>query len=245
MAPWSYELSYKMAPLLRAPAVMLDTWLTRRKLEARHQGVPARRGRVGVPARVARARPHAAQEAAARARCSPTSPTSRSTRCGCTAGIDRHLAVSEISAEAADARAAARTPARAGRWSATASATPTYDRDAVRSNLGLAPDDRAVLVVAGSWGVGDVVATVEAIGRSGEFHPITVCGRDDNLRAELEQRRLRHRHRLDRRDARAHDRGRRAGRERRWAHVHGGVRGRAAGHHVQARSPGTARTTPR
>ena len=33
MAPWSYELSYKMAPALRAPAVMLDTWLTRRKLK--------------------------------------------------------------------------------------------------------------------------------------------------------------------------------------------------------------------
>ena len=33
MAPWSYELSYKMAPLLRAPAVMLDTCLTRRKLK--------------------------------------------------------------------------------------------------------------------------------------------------------------------------------------------------------------------
>ena len=58
----------------------------------------------------------------------------------------------------------------------------------MRSNLGLSPEDRAVLVVAGSWGVGDVVATVEAIGRSGEFHPITVCGRDDSLRAELESR---------------------------------------------------------
>ena len=33
MAPWSYELSYKMAPFLRAPAVMVDTWLTRRKLK--------------------------------------------------------------------------------------------------------------------------------------------------------------------------------------------------------------------
>ena len=33
-----------------------------------------------------------------------------------------------------------------------------------------------------------VVATVEAIGQSGEFHPITVCGRDDSLRAELESR---------------------------------------------------------
>jgi hypothetical protein len=61
-----------------------------------------------------------------------------------------------------------------------------YDRDAVRCNLGLSPDDRAALVVAGSWGVGDVVATVEAIGRSGEFHPVTVCGRDDRLRHELD-----------------------------------------------------------
>ena len=67
MAPWSYELSYKLAPVLRAPAVMLDTWLTRRKLKRVDQGVPPRRGRLGVPARVARARPHAAQEAAARA----------------------------------------------------------------------------------------------------------------------------------------------------------------------------------
>jgi hypothetical protein len=45
-----------------------------------------------------------------------------------------------------------------------------------------------VLVVAGSWGVGDVLATVEAIGRSGEFHPITVCGRDEKLLADLESR---------------------------------------------------------
>ena len=57
-------------------------------------------------------------------------------------------------------------PRARGRSSATASAIATYDRDAVRTNLGLAPEDRAVLVVAGSWGVGDVVATVEAIGRS-------------------------------------------------------------------------------
>ena len=109
-----------------------------------------------------------------------------------------------------------------------------YDRDAVRSNLGLSPEDRAVLVVAGSWGVGDVVATVEAIGRSGEFHPITVCGRDDNLRAELESRGfgtvIGWTDEMPALDVG----GRRAGRERRWPHVHGGVRGRAAGDHVPA-----------
>jgi UDP-N-acetylglucosamine:LPS N-acetylglucosamine transferase len=100
-------------------------------------------------------------------------------------GIDRHLAVSEISAEAATSRggkdARARGPLVSERFRDT-----EYDRDAVRSSLGLSPDDRAVLVVAGSWGVGDVVATVEAIGRSGEFHPVTVCGRDDRLRHELD-----------------------------------------------------------
>jgi hypothetical protein len=102
-------------------------------------------------------------------------------------GVDRHLAVSELSAEAASSRggkdARARGPLVSERFR-----DAEYDRDAVRTGLGLGPDDRAVLVVAGSWGVGDVVATVEAIGRSGEFHPITVCGRDDNLRTELEER---------------------------------------------------------
>ena len=43
-----------------------------------------------------------------------------------------------------------------------------------------------MLVVAGSWGVGDVVGTVEAIARAGDFHPVTVCGRDEKLKAALE-----------------------------------------------------------
>jgi hypothetical protein len=102
-------------------------------------------------------------------------------------GVDRHLAVSPLSAEAATARggkdARVHGPLVGERFR-----DAHVDRAAVRSALGLAPDDRAVLVVAGSWGVGDVLATVEAIGSSGEFHPITVCGRDEKLRAELESR---------------------------------------------------------
>ena len=148
-------------------------------------------------------------------------------------GIDRHLAVSEISAQTAESRggkqAVARGPLVSDRFREV-----EYDRDAVRTNLGLAPDERAVLVVAGSWGVGDVIETVEAIGRSGEFHPITVCGTRRRPARPARGARLRHRHRLDRRDARAHGRVRRAGRERRRPHVHGGVRGRSAGHHVPA-----------
>ncbi|MFI5053316.1 MAG: glycosyltransferase [Acidimicrobiia bacterium] len=184
MAPWSYELSYKMAPLLRAPAVMVDTWLTRRKLrriikDFRPDAIVSvyplaslvlgrmrRKKQLRVPV------------------------VTYLTDFGVHSlwvhrGIDRHLAVSELSAEAATSRggkdARARGPLVSERFR-----DAEYDRDALRSNLGLSPEDRAVLVVAGSGGVGDVLATVEAIGRSGEFHPITVCGRDDDLRAELE-----------------------------------------------------------
>jgi UDP-N-acetylglucosamine:LPS N-acetylglucosamine transferase len=33
VAPWSYELSYRLSPVLRMPAIILDTWLTRRSLK--------------------------------------------------------------------------------------------------------------------------------------------------------------------------------------------------------------------
>jgi processive 1,2-diacylglycerol beta-glucosyltransferase len=62
------------------------------------------------------------------------------------------------------------------------------DRVAARRELGLADDARGVLVVAGSWGVGDIPGTVDAIVAAGDFHPVVVCGRDDKLQAELTAR---------------------------------------------------------
>jgi UDP-N-acetylglucosamine:LPS N-acetylglucosamine transferase len=78
MAPWSYELSYKMAPLLRAPAVMLDTCLTRRKLKRAIKDFR--------PDAVVSVYPLASLVLGRMRRCSPSSPTSPSTRCGCTVG---------------------------------------------------------------------------------------------------------------------------------------------------------------
>jgi processive 1,2-diacylglycerol beta-glucosyltransferase len=184
MAPWSYELSYKMAPLLRAPAVMLDTGLTRRKLKRAIKDFrPDAIVSVYPLASLVLGRMRRKKQLRVPVITYLTDFAVHSLWVH--RGIDRHLAVSEISAAAAESRggkdARARGPLVSERFR-----DAEFDRDTVRSNLGLAPEDRAVLVVAGSWGVGEVVATVEAIGGSGEFHPITVCGRDDNLRTELE-----------------------------------------------------------
>lgn len=186
MAPWSYELSYKMAPLLRAPAVMVDTWLTRRKLKRAIKDFrPDAVVSVYPLASLVLGRMRRKKQLRVPVLTYLTDFAVHSLWVH--RGIDRHLAVSEISAAAATSRggkdARARGPLVSERFR-----DAEYDRDTVRSNLGLSPEDRAVLVVAGSWGVGDVVATVEAIGRTGEFHPITVCGRDDKLRTELESR---------------------------------------------------------
>jgi len=184
--PWSYELSYRMAPALRAPTVVVDTWLTRRKLK--HVIREFR------PDTVVSVYPLASL-VLGRMRRKKTLRVPVVTYLTDFAvhslwvhpGVDRHLAVSELSAEAATARggkdARARGPLVSDRFRA-----PTADRTTVRAALGLAAEDRAVLVVAGSWGVGDVMATVDAIAQSGEFHPVTVCGHDDKLRDELESR---------------------------------------------------------
>ncbi|MGH9125421.1 MAG: MGDG synthase family glycosyltransferase [Acidimicrobiales bacterium] len=59
------------------------------------------------------------------------------------------------------------------------------DRAATRAALGLSDDERAVLIVSGSWGVGNVTSTFKTIANSHQFTPIAVCGRDDHLRERL------------------------------------------------------------
>ena len=184
--PWSYEFNYRLAPLLRAPAIMVDTWLTRRKLR---KAIKEFR-----PDTIVSVYPLASL-VLGRMRRTKTLRVPVVTFLTDFAvhslwvhpGIDRHLAVSELSAEAAAARGG-KDPRAHGPLVGERFRDARIDRAAVRNALGLAPEERAVLVVAGSWGVGDVLATVDAIGRSGEFHPITVCGQDEKLLAELESR---------------------------------------------------------
>jgi UDP-N-acetylglucosamine:LPS N-acetylglucosamine transferase len=60
-----------------------------------------------------------------------------------------------------------------------------------RKWLDVGDDERLVVVVAGSWGIGEQLAdTVAAIVGCGRFRVVTVCGSDERLRRRLEQRRL-------------------------------------------------------
>jgi UDP-N-acetylglucosamine:LPS N-acetylglucosamine transferase len=56
---------------------------------------------------------------------------------------------------------------------------------AARRRLGLPLDARLALVVAGSWGVGDIDATVRDLVAASEAIPVVVCGRNDALRERL------------------------------------------------------------
>ena len=58
-------------------------------------------------------------------------------------------------------------------------------RDLARQALGLDAAERAVLVVAGSWGVGGLQATWRALTADRRFTPVVVCGRDERLRQEV------------------------------------------------------------
>jgi UDP-N-acetylglucosamine:LPS N-acetylglucosamine transferase len=100
-------------------------------------------------------------------------------------GIDLHLAVSPVSAETAGKRGG-KTNIASGPLVGDKFREAVPDRHEARKLLGIEAHERAVLVVAGSWGVGDVPKTVSSItGAGAEYHPIVVCGKDEKLRETL------------------------------------------------------------
>lgn len=101
-------------------------------------------------------------------------------------GVDTHLALHPVAADqarrlgAADVRVAgpAVRPAFRPRIS-------DLERRTARLRFGL-PDDRPLaLVVAGSWGTGDVASTARDLTASGLVTPVVVCGLNTALRDEL------------------------------------------------------------
>ena len=101
-------------------------------------------------------------------------------------GVDLNLAIHALPAEMAAARSGRRSlftgPAVSDRFDPAG----LPSREEARARFGIGADQRAVLVVAGSWGVGNVAQTYSAIARDGRFLPVVVCGRDDRLRRHVE-----------------------------------------------------------
>lgn len=58
-------------------------------------------------------------------------------------------------------------------------------RQALRTELGLSPDDLVVLLATGSLGMGDVPNVVRSITSSGVGEVVVLCGRNDRLRKQL------------------------------------------------------------
>jgi UDP-N-acetylglucosamine:LPS N-acetylglucosamine transferase len=106
-------------------------------------------------------------------------------------GVDAHLTSHAVGADRArelggrGARAAGALVAPGFR------PTDAAGQLAARRAFGL-PPGRLALVVAGSWGVGNVAATAAEVQSSGAATPIVVCGRNEHLRQRLRQAGVRH-----------------------------------------------------
>ena len=100
-------------------------------------------------------------------------------------GVDVHLAPGRATADQVRGMAA---PVLAVSPIVDPAFRPVRDRaerDATRRRLGLPADEHLAVVIAGSWGVGDVEATARDIARTGLALPVVVCGRNESLRRRL------------------------------------------------------------
>jgi UDP-N-acetylglucosamine:LPS N-acetylglucosamine transferase len=101
-------------------------------------------------------------------------------------GVDLHLAPGAATAAQVRQHHAGRTVAVAPVVDPAFHPSRGPDETAAaRRRLGLPVDERIAVVVAGSWGVGDVEATARDIAASGMAVPVVVCGRNDALRRRL------------------------------------------------------------
>lgn len=100
-------------------------------------------------------------------------------------GVDVNLAIHGLPAEVAAQRTGRRSVFTGPAVSSRFDASGLPDREEARARFGIGPDQRAVLIVAGSWGIGNVAATFSAVARDGRFLPVVVCGRDDKLRRHV------------------------------------------------------------
>jgi processive 1,2-diacylglycerol beta-glucosyltransferase len=100
-------------------------------------------------------------------------------------GVDLNLAIHGLPSDVAARRTGRRSVFTGPAVSARFDPARLPGRDEARARFGLNAGERAVLVVAGSLGVGNVATTFSAIARDGRFLPVVVCGRDERLRQHV------------------------------------------------------------
>ncbi|HZD65037.1 MAG TPA: hypothetical protein VE152_02950 [Acidimicrobiales bacterium] len=98
--------------------------------------------------------------------------------------VDLHVCLHPEAAAEAERRGAPRACAP-GPTVRPCFADPSWDRRSARASLGLGADERVVLMVAGSWGTGDIAPTLERIQQAPDLTPLVVCGADEGLRRRL------------------------------------------------------------
>jgi len=99
-------------------------------------------------------------------------------------GVDLTVCVWEGAARVASA-STTRTVVSTGPMVAPAYAAGPLPKEVARAGLGLPEEGRIALVVAGSWGVGDIEATFEELWTTGRYLPVAVCGRNEAVRQSL------------------------------------------------------------
>lgn len=188
LAPWTYELTYRLwylLPFMWRPVVAFDTWVTRRRMQRELAalrpdvvvstyclsslvlGQMRKKGWLRVPVVT-----YLTDFAVHPLWVHPA--------------VDLHIATSKAAAKAAAQRARGGQTSAPGPLVGAGFRGRLPERAIARADLGLQDGDRAVLVVAGSWGVGDVIDTVTTLAASGRYHPVAVCGRDEGLKAQLD-----------------------------------------------------------
>jgi UDP-N-acetylglucosamine:LPS N-acetylglucosamine transferase len=107
-------------------------------------------------------------------------------------GIDVHCAAHEVSR--AQARDLGAVDTRLAGRLVSASFRPASDgaKRQARQRLGLPSPGRLALLVAGSWGVGQVEATVAEVAGSGAAIPVVVCGQNTSLYRRLRRQGVAH-----------------------------------------------------
>jgi UDP-N-acetylglucosamine:LPS N-acetylglucosamine transferase len=180
-ASWGHLLEAAGRPRGTRSAAWLSTWAARSRLLALTGPAPAAVVSTYPLASQALGRLRLAGELRAPAIAVLTDPSVHPL---CVApGVDLHLAPNEEAAEIV--RLVHGLPAAANAPIVDPAFRPARDADevlAARRRHGLPLDVPLTLVVAGSWGVGDIGATVRDLTAATEAIPVVVCGRNTALR---------------------------------------------------------------